>query len=60
MGLLCDAEISLAVLTNVDPHIVLATLRPRLLLVAALADDASAIHIRLADHHSTSWMKMVM
>jgi len=54
MGLLCDAEISLAILADVDPDIVLATLRPGLLLVAALADDASAINVGLADHHSTS------
>ena len=49
MGLLCDAEISLAVVANVDPHIVLATLCPGLLLITALADDGGAVRVGSSD-----------
>jgi len=59
---LCDAEISLAIVANVDPDVVLATLCPGLLLVAALADDGSPVdvHVSSETHYSTSLMKMVM
>ena len=49
MGLLCDAEISLAVVANVDPHIVLATLCPGLLLITALANDGGAVRVGSSD-----------
>jgi hypothetical protein len=60
--LLSDAEISLAIVANVDPDVVLASLRPRLFLVAALADDGSSVdvHVSSEAHYSTSLMKMVM
>ncbi len=51
VGLVCflsDAEISLAIVADVDPYVVLASLCPGLFSVAALADDGSPVDVHVS------------